>query len=126
MYLQSSRHFPGIFKNRQKRFCSRDGLCVTRGVAGWYPGGLLVGVIRDTRRNRSVPGEKHTRDTCRTRRLPGNIIRETCGALGGFREGPVSLVLGTRGVLRRKVRRVSGLGHSEGLRRGSFGVALVV
>src|SRR6266540_3597910 len=49
-----------------------------------YPGGLPVGVIH----------EEHTRDTCRTQRLPGNIIRETRGALGGFREGPVSL--GTR------------------------------
>src|SRR5437016_5682051 len=48
------------------------------------------------------------------------------GFEGGFRRG-----FGTRGVLRRKVRRVSALGHSEGFRRGfknggPFGVALVV
>src|SRR6266508_408214 len=69
MNLQSSRHFSGIFKNRQKRFCSRDGLCVTRGVVGWYPGGLPVGVIRDTWSNRS---------------MPEGSTRETRVALGGF------------------------------------------
>src|SRR5437762_13912880 len=66
----------------------------------WYPGGLLVGVTRDTRRNRSVPGEIHSQDTWRTRRVArgdfrGSVIRETRGALGGFREG--SICLGTRG-----------------------------
>src|SRR5204863_113857 len=66
----------------------------------WYPGGLLVGVTRDTRRNRSVPGEIHSQDTWRTRRVPGgvfrgSVIRETRGALGGFREG--SICLGIRG-----------------------------
>src|SRR6266540_2293730 len=55
-----------------------------------YPGGLPVGVIH----------EEHTRDTCRTQRLPGNIIRETRGALGGFREGPISL--GTRDMWRTR------------------------
>src|SRR6266498_2426721 len=86
---------------------------MTRGVVGWYPGGLPVGVARDTWRNRSVPRES---------------TRETRVALGGFRgisfarlaahpeaSGRVlsAWVLGTRGVLAR---------HPE----GSVGVALDV
>ena len=61
--------FSGIFYNKQKG-CSRDdrhaahspsareGLPgVIRGAAGRHPGGLWLGLTRDTRRNRRVPGE---------------------------------------------------------------------
>ncbi len=73
-----------------------------RGAAGRHPGGLPVGLTRDTRRNRRVPGETYSRDTWRFRRLPVKShsldSRRTRGLPGGsYWFG----VLGTRGVLAR-------------------------
>src|SRR5438105_12036948 len=60
----------------QKRFCSRDGLCVTRGVAGRYPGSFPVGVTRDMWRSRRV-----------VRTAPGNAFAGNVALPGGIPGG---------------------------------------
>ena len=96
MNFRSSNHFLEFSKIGKKRFCSRDGLYVTRVVVGRYPGSLPVGVTRDTWRKRSVPG-KNTRETrVALGGFRGNNIRGTRGSLGGFRGNNIR---GTRGAL---------------------------
>ena len=113
-----------------------------------YPCGLPVGLTRDTRRNRCVPGETCSRDTWRFRRLPVKSHSLDSQCTRGLPGGSYWFgVLGTRGVLARHpgelsrrgirghvaAREVSGRGgftlrhsgqvsHSEGWPgRGGFG-----
>src|SRR5438128_1700832 len=79
-----------------------------------YPGGLPVGVTQDTRRNRSVPGETHSRDTCRIRRLPVKLhsldSRRTRGLPGG------SYVLGYSGHVAHSGSIQDSPGETPGVR----------
>src|SRR6266540_3424266 len=79
-----------------------------------YPGGLPVGVTRDTRRNQSMPGETHSRDTWRIRRLPVKLhsldSRRTRGLSGG------SYVLGYSGHVAHSGSIRDSLGETPGVR----------
>src|SRR5213592_503289 len=70
------------------------------GAAGWHPGGLPVGLTRDTRRNRRVPGETYSRDTWLFRRLPVKSHSLDSRCTRGLPGGSYWFgVLRTRGVL---------------------------
>ena len=90
--------FSGISYNKQKDRSrddrhaahspsAREGLPgVIRGAAGWHPGGLRLGLTRDTRRNRRHPGKTHS--------ALGYAAHS--GLAGGIRDSP-GVSLGTRG-----------------------------
>src|SRR5438876_12124029 len=107
-----------------------------------YLGGLPVGVTRDTWRNRSVPreahaghvshseasGEYHSRNSRRTRRLPGGFYRlgysghvalSEGKSEGGSEGGAFGVAFGTRGVLRKGCEGGLSVGHvPKGFRTG--------
>src|SRR5438105_1207609 len=100
MILQSSRHFLVFFKNRRRRIILPRHVAHSLSVWGGLPGIFHAGHVALSEIIRgSLPGivtQLSTRDTWRIRRVLGNNMRGSRGALRGFRGNNTS---GTRGAL---------------------------